>query len=162
MFGLLRALVGAQVLSAQVGRVRREARQTVTRIVLGIVAALLAIVAAGFFTAAGHATLHRVLGPVSASLIVGGVYLALALIVWLVCLLVARRPAAPVETPDIAAAAQTALYGIGQSVGDAARKIDPQALATEGGRKLARTVGPLPLAGIAVLAGYLLARRLDR
>lgn len=164
MFGLLRALLGAQVFSAQMGKVRREARQAVTRIALGVVAALLTIVAVGFFTAAGHTTLHRILGPVSASLIVGGVYLALALIMWLAAALSGRREEAlaPAPAADLAAAAQSALYGIGQSVGDAARKIDPQAVATEGGRRLARTVGPLTLAGAAVLAGYILARRVDR
>lgn len=162
MFGILRALIGAQVVSAQVSRVREEARLAVTRIALGAVAALLALVAVGFLTAAGHVTLTRVLGPVSASLIVAGVYLVLALVFGVAASLAGRKRPAPVESPDIAAAAQTALYGIGQSVGDAARKIDPQALATAGGRKVARTVGPLPLAGIAIAAGYLLARRLDR
>lgn len=168
MIGVLRALLGAQFVSAQVSRVRHEARLTVTRIALGSVAVLLAVVAVGFFTAAGHATLTRVLGPVSASLIVGGVYLALALIVWLACRIATADRQAPVAAApelaaaDLAAAAQSALHGVGQSVGDAVRNIDPQALATEGGRKLVRTVGPLPLAGIAIVAGYLLARRMDR
>lgn len=162
MIGLLRTLVGAQVVSAQVGRVRREARRTVTRLVLGIVTGVLVLVAAGFLTAAGHLTLTRVLGPVSASLIVAGAYLVIALAVWAIGAVATRTPPTEAETPDLAAAAQTALYGIGQGVSDAARKIDPQELATAGGRKLARAVGPLPLAGIAIVAGYLIARRLDR
>lgn len=162
MFGVLRTLLGIQAVSAQVSRVRHEARIAAMRIVFTIIAVLLAIVALGFLTAAGYVSLSRELGVVSALLVTGGVYVALALIVWLIGSLSSRRPRPAPETTDIAAATQTALYGIGQSVGDAARKIDPQALATAGGRKLARTVGPLPLAGIAIVVGYLLARRMDR
>ncbi|MBB3809798.1 phage holin family protein [Pseudochelatococcus contaminans] len=162
MFGLLRAFLGAQVVSAQVSRVRREAHLALVKTALGIVAAVLALVAVGFFTAAGHLSLERALGPVTASLIVGGVYLVIALIVWAVMATRDSRPQLPAETPDLAATARTTLFSIGQSVGDAARSIDPKAIANAGGRKLARTVGPLTLASIAIVAGYLAARRIDR
>ncbi|MFC0217220.1 phage holin family protein [Pseudochelatococcus lubricantis] len=160
MIGLIRALLGAQMLAAQTARLREDARRAVSRIVGLAVAGILAVVAVGFLTAAGHQTLTRVLGPVSASLIVAGVYLALALIAWLATSLSARRPMPPAPAPaaDLAAATQSAFQGLGETV----RGLKPEELAQKGGQTLARTVGPLPLAGLAVLSGFLIARRVTR
>lgn len=160
MIGLIRALLGAQVLAAQTARLRDDARRAVSRLVGLAVAGLLALVAVGFLTAAGHQTLTRVLGPVSASLIVAGVYLVLAIVAWLAAALSARRPPPPAPAPaaDLAAATQSAFQGLGETV----RGLKPEELARKGGQAVARTVGPLPLAGLAVLAGFLLARRIGR
>ncbi|MGI6244846.1 MAG: phage holin family protein [Pseudochelatococcus sp.] len=159
MIGLIRALLGAQVFAAQTARLRDDARRAVLRAVGLVVAAIFAAVGVGFLTAAGHRTLARMLDPVSASLIVAGVYLGAAAIIWLATTLAARRRTRPPQpAADLGAATMSAMQGLGETV----RDLKPEELALKGGQKLARAVGPWTLAGVAVLAGYVLARRVDR
>lgn len=163
MMALLRTLLGAQVFAAQITRVKEEARRTCVRLLALLIAGLLAVVAVGLFTAAGYISIARMHGPVTGLLIVGGVYLGLAVIVWAATALASRPSKAPpramaVGTQDLAAATQNVM----QSVGEAVRQIKPEELAEKSGQSLVRNMGPWPLAGVAVLAGYILARRLDK
>ncbi|MFT0891295.1 hypothetical protein [Pseudochelatococcus sp. G4_1912] len=164
MIALLRTLLGAQVFATQITRVKEEARRTCARVLTLLIATLLAVVAVGFFTAAGYISLVRMYGPVTALLIVGGAYLAFAVIVWGINALASRSSSEEqlktpaVSTPDLAVVTQNMM----QSVGEAVRQINPEEIAAKSGRTLMRNVGPLPLAGIAIVAGYILARRIDK
>src|SRR5262249_53208041 len=61
----------------------------------GVVALAAAVVALGFFCAAAFMWLEQRLDPISAALILGGAFLALALIAVIAILLVQRKPPPP-------------------------------------------------------------------
>ena len=61
----------------------------------GIVALVTALVAIGFFCAAGFMWLAQKLDPIAAALIIGGFFLLLSLIAVLIVVLVQRKPPPP-------------------------------------------------------------------
>lgn len=162
MLGLIRTLLSAQMFAAQAAHLREEVRHTVTCTITFVIIAVLITIAAGFFTAAIYIVLARFYGPFSASLIIGGGYLALAIITLGISALFSRHRRVNqkqmlAQEGDLTAAAQSAINELSKAV----RQINPEELAHKGGQAIARNIGPLPLAGIAIIAGYLLARRLD-
>ena len=84
MFGLMRLLAQIATQSAA-----RRAEQTARKFALMVVALLLLLIGAGFLTAAGWSALHHWLGPVQASLGMGGSFVVLALIL---LALASRKP----------------------------------------------------------------------
>ncbi|MCR8723858.1 phage holin family protein [Frigidibacter sp. ROC022] len=78
------------------GALRASAADIARRSALGVAAAILLIVALGFITSAGWYALKQWDGPVTAGLIVGGIYLVLGLVL----MLLAREPAPPPPPPQ--------------------------------------------------------------
>ncbi len=134
MLPFLRLAAGLASRSAQA-----RAGDTARRIVLSLVAGMFALVGAGFLTAAGWLALAWPLGAIGASLVVGGVFLLLALILLLAA---GARRRSPVETEMQALKAQA------------------QALASRVPEEVAKAPA-LPLMG-AFVGGLLLALRLRR
>ena len=130
---------------------KRRIRYIVRSGILGAVGALLAIIALCFFLVAAHLALSGWLNPIASAAIIGGVLLAIALILFFV----ATRPMSKL-------AVKSAEANPAESVGDAIR---------EGMAKLGEAAGasdsPLrnpvvQTAGIALMAGFLLGRRSRR
>ena len=72
--------MGMVLIQLFLNRMKRAARKAVRKTALGAAAAICALVALGFFTAAGFLWLSATLDPVAAAAIVGGIYLAFAVL----------------------------------------------------------------------------------
>lgn len=143
MLGLLSGIAGIYA-----ARLREDVRRGTTRAVGVAIALVLVVVALGFLLAAGYMTLARLLGPVSGALIVAGSLVLVAALVWGITALATRERA----RPDLQAQLTSTLAAAQES-------LNPEQLALKSGQALARHIGPLQLAAIAVAAGFILARR---
>lgn len=138
MLGLLRLAAGAASANAAA-----QAGQALRRALLMLVAALLALVALGFLTAAAWVALDRWQGPVVASLIMAGGFLILALIAALTAALGGKRHRHHKVEAELAA-----------------RQAEMAALLGTGAEALGKA--PMVTMGGAFLAGLLLALRIRR
>ena len=93
----------------------------------GVVALAGAVVALGFFCAAAFMWLQQRLDPISAALILGGVFLALALIAVLVIVLLQRKPPPPPPPRHKSMWADPALLATALDIG---RTLGPRRAAT--------------------------------
>ena len=108
----------------------------------GIVAMAAGVVALGFFCAAGFMWLEQKLDPISAALIIGGVFLALALIAVIVIMLLQHK--APPPPPP----RQKSMWA------------DPALLATA--LDIGRTLGPRRAATAVLVGAFLIGMMINR
>lgn len=107
----------------------------------GVVAGAAAVVALGFFCAAFFMWLERRFDPISAALILGGVFLALALIAVVAIMLVRRKPPPPPPR-------QKSMWA------------DPALLATA--LDIGRTLGPRRAATAVLIGAFLIGMMINR
>ena len=107
----------------------------------GVVAMAAAVVALGFFCAALFMWLERLYGPIPAALIVGGIFLFVALVAVLAIVLVQRRPPPPPPR-------QKAWWS------------DPALLATA--LDIGRTLGPRRAATAVLIGAFLIGMMINR
>lgn len=79
----------------QIARLRHKIDIALKSTAGGVVAMVAAVVALGFFCAALFMWLDRLYGPIPAALVVGGIFLFVALVAVLAIVLVQRKPPPP-------------------------------------------------------------------
>ncbi len=133
-------------LALAVANLKRRIRNLAVRGILGAVGAVVLVVSLCFFLVAAHLFLSGLLNPIASAAIVGGVLLAIALLLFFLASRPMREQARAVENPM-------------EEVSDRLR---------EGASRLNEALGPSssPLrnpvfqaAGLALLAGFFLGRR---
>ncbi len=107
----------------------------------GLVAAAAALIAVGFFCAAGFMWLEHRLGAIAAALIVGGIFLFVALVAVLAVVLLRRKPPPPV-------ARHKAWWS------------DPALMATA--LEIGRTLGPRRVASAVLVGAFLIGMMINR
>ena len=107
----------------------------------GLVAASAGLVAFGFFCAAGFMWLEHRLGAITAALIVGGIFLFVALVAVLIVVVLRRKPPPPV-------ARQKAWWS------------DPALMATA--LEIGRTLGPRRVASAVLIGAFLIGMMINR
>jgi len=110
--------------------------------IAGIIALITALVAVGFFCAAGFMWLEQKLDPIAAALIIGGFFLLLSLIAVLVVVVVQRKPPPP-PPPR-----QKSMWA------------DPALLATA--LDFGRTLGPRRAATAVLIGAFLIGMMINR
>ena len=147
MFKLLKSIGLALV----VADLKRRIRYVVRSGILGLIGALVAIIALCFFLAAAHLYLSSLLNPIASAAIIGGVLLAIALILFFI----ASRPMSK-SVPKPAEREPTA--GVGDAIREGVAKFGEAAAASNS--PLRNPV--VQTAGMALIAGFLLGRRSKR
>jgi hypothetical protein len=107
----------------------------------GAVAAAAGLVAFGFFCAAGFMWLADLYGAIAAALVIGGIFLFVALVAVLAVLLMRRKPPPPI-------ARQKAWWS------------DPALLATA--LEVGRTLGPRRVASAVLIGAFLIGMMINR
>jgi hypothetical protein len=134
---------------------------------LGLVALILLFTGIGFLTAAGYMQLRFLYGPLDAALIVGGIFVALAIIV-VIALATGGRRSAPkptVRAAPMRAAAPPAGDELASGIAEAlsrGRNGGGEQLAMLAGTELGRQLRPFHLIAVAFIGGLIAGRRIDR
>jgi hypothetical protein len=132
-------------LALAIAELKRRIHHWIRSGIFGAVGAVIAVIAICFLLVALHLFLSDVLNPIASAAIIGGVLLLIALILFFV----ASRPMRSGGAP----AAKPALQG-GDSFSDSLSRLSQMAGA---GGLLSNPL--LPIAGVALVVGYLLGRR---
>jgi hypothetical protein len=138
----LTAAGGGIVLEGPIASVRHKLDVALKSTAAGVVAMAAAVVALGFFCAALFMWLERLYGPIPAALIIGGIFLFVALVALLVVVLVQRKPPPP-PPPR-----QKAWWS------------DPALLATA--LDIGRTLGPRRAATAVLIGAFLIGMMINR
>jgi hypothetical protein len=135
---------------------------------MGIVALLLLFTGVGFLTAAGYMHLRFLYGPLDAALIVGAIFVVLAMIVVVVLAMGGGRPAPRASmqaAPARAASPPPAGDQLAAGIADAlsrGRAGGGEQLAMLAGTELGRQLRPFHLVALAFIGGLIAGRRIDR
>jgi hypothetical protein len=139
-------LAGTAGLALAVANLRRRARNLAVRGVLAVAGAVALVIAICFFLVALHVWLSEELDPIASACIIGGVLLAIALLLFFLASRPMREQARAVEQP----AAQ-----IGDALGEGMAR-----LAQAAGSARSPLRNPVfQAAGLALIAGIFLGRR---
>lgn len=133
-------------LALAVANLKRRIRNLAVRGILGAVGAVVLIIAVCFFLVTAHLFLSRLLNPIASAAIVGGVLLAVSLLLFFLASRPMREQARAVENP---------VEQLGDTFGDTASRFG-EALGSAGS-PLRNPV--LQAAGLALVAGFFLGRR---
>jgi hypothetical protein len=135
----LKATGGATVFEGPIASLRHKIDIAWKSTAGGVVAMVAAVVALGFFCAALFMWLERLYGPIAAALMVGGIFLFIALVAVLAIVLVQRKPPPP---------RQKAWWS------------DPALLATA--LDIGRTLGPRRAATAVLIGAFLIGMMINR
>jgi hypothetical protein len=130
------------VLEGPIASVRHKLDIALKSTAGGVVAMVAAVVALGFFCAAAFMWLEQRLDPISASLILGGIFLALALAAVVAIVLVQRKPPPPPPPRHKSIWADPALLATALDVG--------------------RTLGPRRAATAVLIGAFLIGMMINR
>ena len=164
MFDLVARLIGGAV-SPLVDQVTAFGASLIRRLALFLVAALCAIVVIIALTIAFDLWIASLASPIVGALAVAGLYLAIAVAAVSLALRDGRKPASEASREE--QEAESAVHATSESVDEFTAPIltilrslglRREQLAVLAGASLAKQLNPLPLVGIAIVAGFLIGR----
>ena len=170
MFSLLARLVGG-VFTPLIDKASASTARLLRKLALFLVAALALVVVLIALTVAFDLWISSLYGSIIGALAVAGLYLAVALL----CIFLAARPARTTrlregETREQAEAekvAEAQASGVNSQIDDFAAPLlnilqnlglRREQLAVLAGASVAKQLGPVPLVGLAIVAGFLIGR----
>ena len=163
MFGFVARLVGG-AMAPLVDQVTAFGASLLRKLALFAVAALCMVVVVVALTIAFDLWIASLAGPIVGALAVAGLYLAIAVVAVALALRGGARPAqADTEEPAPQAASAAKDEKVDQFTAPilamlASLGLRREQIAVLAGASLAKRLGPVPLVGIAIVAGFLVGR----
>ena len=125
---------------------KQRVRRLVTQGILGAVGAVFFLIGFCFLLAAAHLWLSRLLDPIASAAIIGGALIFVALVLFLIASAKGKRrapPPPPLRENPLGDAARDGMARLGEAIGSGQGLKNPALL----------------VAGLALVAGFLLGRR---
>ena len=161
MFGFVARLIGGAV-SPLVDQATAFGASLLRKLALFLVAALCMVVVIIALTLAFGFWISSLAGPVVGALAIAGLYMLIAVVSVVLALRVGRKTAPAQKGPDVSRGPEKSetidqftapVLALLQSLG-----LRREQLAVLAGSSLAKQLGPVPLVGVAIVAGFLVGR----